>query len=95
MVWGKIKRKVASRNMDFKLSSVEELTRTEIAKVSLYNFMRYVSHAIIEEERLQTTEHFRYIIKQLFNKHQHSIPFKKLGPLSKRRNFVTGTIRYF
>ena len=51
MVWGQIKRKVASKNMDFKLSSVEELTRTEIAKVSPCGFARYVSHTIIEEEK--------------------------------------------
>ena len=49
LVWGNIKRAVASRNLLFNLSWVEEETREQLSKVDAEKFKSYVNHAIREE----------------------------------------------
>ena len=51
MVWGFIKRKVASKNMSFKLSHVEQLTREQVQVVTAAQFSKYYEHARKEEDK--------------------------------------------
>ena len=51
MVWGKVKRNVASRNMTFQLSAVEEETRHQISLVMKEDFSKYYQHAMKEEQK--------------------------------------------
>lgn len=51
MVWGFLKRTVASRNLQFTLSHVENETRKWIEKVTVDDIAKYVRHAKEEEEK--------------------------------------------
>ena len=50
MVWYNIKKKVPAKNMDFKLSSVKEHAKNEIAKVTATEFGKFVAHTLKVEE---------------------------------------------
>ena len=50
MLCSKIKRQVASRNMDFRLSTVEELTRKVFAQFNPSEFAKYVEHVQAEKK---------------------------------------------
>jgi len=51
MVWGIIKRKVAQRNLTFKLTAVEDETRKQIGSIGALDFKNYVSHVLKEENK--------------------------------------------
>ena len=51
MVWAFVKRAVASRNMMFKLSHVEQLTNEQLSKVTARMFKKFYNYAILEENK--------------------------------------------
>lgn len=51
MVWGVIKRKVAERNITFKLTEVDKETKEQFREMTPEVFQAYVSHAIEDEEK--------------------------------------------
>ena len=51
MVWCEIKRKCASQNLKFKFPEVENIAKTEVAKVTSENFARYEHHVKPVDER--------------------------------------------
>ena len=51
MVWSFIKRKVASRNLHFNLTHVENETKKHIAEIAAQDIKKYVSHAKKEEDK--------------------------------------------
>lgn len=51
MVWGIIKRKVAERNLTFKLKEVEEETKLQLSLLTASNFQNFIRHAIEEENK--------------------------------------------
>ena len=53
MLWSKVKRQVASKNMNFRLSTVEELTREAVAEFSASEFAKYVEHVLVEEQKFK------------------------------------------
>ena len=50
MVWAFIKRTIASRNMSFKLSHVEQSTREQVQNITTAQFFKYYEHARKEED---------------------------------------------
>ena len=50
-VWGFVKKAVASRNITFKLSHVEELARQKLNEVSSAVFKNFCDYALIEERK--------------------------------------------
>ena len=51
MVWGFVKRNVAAKNMLFKLSNVEEITKLQLEKVTADLFNKFYKHTMKEEEK--------------------------------------------
>ena len=51
MVWTLIKRAVASKNMQFQLGIVEQLTQEQVMRVTPEQFRKYYSHARKEEDK--------------------------------------------
>ena len=49
VVWSKIKREVATKNLNFRLSAVEEMTRKAVLKFTASEFTKYVEHVNVEE----------------------------------------------
>ena len=49
MVWSKIKREVATKNLDFRLSTVEEITKQAVLKFTASEFNKYIEHVKYEE----------------------------------------------
>ena len=53
MLWSKVKRQVASRNMNFRLSTVEELTREAVSQFNASEFAKYVEHVLVKEQKFK------------------------------------------
>lgn len=53
MVWSIIKRYVASRNLNFRLSDVERLTREKIGLITTQEIKKFTSHTLKEEEKFK------------------------------------------
>ena len=51
IVWGFVKRSVATKNMLFKLSHVEEITKLQLEKVTADLFNKFYKHIMKEEEK--------------------------------------------
>ena len=51
MVWAFIKRAVASKNMQFQLGIVEQLTQEQVMRVTPEQFKKYYSHTRKEEDK--------------------------------------------
>ena len=51
MVWGTVKRCVASNNRNFRQSEVEELTRVELERHEASKFVPFVLHVMKEEHK--------------------------------------------
>ena len=51
MVWSLVKRKVASKNLTFRLGDVEKETHEQLSKVSAETFAKYVEHTIEVETK--------------------------------------------
>jgi len=51
MVWGLIKRRVASRNLHFSLSLVETETRKQLQEITPELFNKFVQHTLKEEQK--------------------------------------------
>ena len=51
MVWGVIKRKVAERNVNFNLTEVESIARSELATITPELFTKFHRHSMEEEEK--------------------------------------------
>ena len=49
MVWSKIKREVATKNLNFRLSTVEEITKQAVLKFTASEFTKYVEHVKLED----------------------------------------------
>ena len=49
MFWSKMKRGIATKNMTFRLSAVEEMTRTAVQTFPPNEFAKYVEHVKLEE----------------------------------------------
>ena len=57
MVWAFIKRTVASENMSFKLSHVEQLTLEQVQVVTAAQFSKYYEHTRKEEDKYRYMSH--------------------------------------
>ena len=53
MLWSKGKGQVASRNMNFRLNTVEELTREVIPQFNANEFAKYVERVQVEESKFK------------------------------------------
>ena len=49
MVWSKIKRGVATKNSNFRLSAVQEMTKQVMLKFTASEFTKYVEHVKLQE----------------------------------------------
>ena len=49
MVWSKIKKEVATKNLNFRLSAWEEMTKQAVLKFTASEFTKYVEHVKLEE----------------------------------------------
>ena len=53
MIWGTVKRAVSSANANFKLSEVEELTKSELSKYTASHFRKFVEHVMKIEDKFR------------------------------------------
>ena len=54
MVWALVKRAVASKNMTFNLTYVEQLTRERLQLVTAAQFAKFYEHAKKEEDKYRS-----------------------------------------
>lgn len=57
MVWSRIKRIVAAKNLAFRLTDVENKTREQIDAVTPEQFLKYARHAQWEEGKYRNMSH--------------------------------------
>lgn len=50
LVWGTVKGRVGSRNLEFKAKQIEEITREEFSKIDQEQWQKYCNHVIQAEE---------------------------------------------
>ena len=72
MVCAFIKRTVASKNMSFKLSHVEQLTREQVRNVTAAQFSKYYEHARKEEYKYRSMSRDDGLQRLVSNKTQAS-----------------------
>ena len=53
MFWPKMKRGIATKNMTFRLSAVEEMTRTAVQKFTPNEVSKYVEYVKLEEMKYE------------------------------------------
>lgn len=55
-VWGTVKGKIASRNIEFKAKKVEEIAKEEFAKITVEHWRKYCEHVIKTENILMQSD---------------------------------------
>ena len=56
MVWGVTKRKVAEQNVNFNLTEVGRITRSELSRINPALFAKFYSHSVEEEEKYRNMD---------------------------------------
>ena len=54
MIWSNLKRHIATTNMKFRLSSLEQLTQEVVESLTALEFKRYIEYVFKEEDRYRT-----------------------------------------